>query len=455
MNNVKISKATIDQFFKEHKDAAAVFVMAGLAHGEIASAIGMIEQDGVKPGSRKGYESVVRQLLKQRQSEPAAGDSDGKAVSPGISKTYPVVFPIAESDPKVAGVPWMDRGVLKVRLVDIEAMLACLEKEEAAAKSGNDRDAKVSYVYSLNLGKPRLLQSPTKQQVDKVLQLRESFPHFRTVIERIHGSLHSRMLAAAPTKFPPILLVSSPGLGKTELVKEVGRILDIESHLIASAAQDPLALVGLGKPWAGCAPGKVAQSLAIKLNEDKAANCIFFIDEIDKAGMSGKSDKGNTTSFFDQLLSSLESPYSFVDSYFGEKAAINTSMFSWIFAANDLELVPTYFLSRCEVHIIENPNLEDWKSGALLKSIFHKVLSSAPYASFFVPMLSEEVADKLAYSGKTPREIRRAIELALERALSRYSEPPEAGSVWLSPEDFSFPVASQKRSIGFHSEVCK
>lgn len=454
MSNTKLTKSVIDLFFKEHKDAAAVFVMAGLSTPEIERAIAVIGREEINPGNRKGYEMVARQILKRRQPEAVVCESEQKELPLGISKPNPAVFPIADSDPRVAGVPYQERGVLKVRLVDIDAMLACLEKE-TASKAGNEQDGKVSYVYSLNLGKPRVLKSPTKQQLENVLQLRERFPHFRAVIERIHGSLHSRMLAGAPTKFPPILLVSSPGLGKTEMVKEVGRMLEIESHLIASAAQDPLALVGLGKPWSGSSPGKVAQALAIKSNEDKAANCIFFIDEIDKAGMSGRSDKGNTTSFFDQLLSSLESPYSFVDSYFGEKAAINTSMFSWIFAANNLENIPDYFRSRCEIFTISPPESGDYAGSDLLNSIFEKVLASAPYAPFFTPVLSEEVADKLANSGQTPREIRRALELALERALSRYSEPPEAGSVWLSPDDFSLPVVSQKRSIGFHAEVCK
>lgn len=454
MSNVKLSKSVIDLFFKEHKDAAAIFVMAALSTAEIEKAIVLIGREEINPGNRKGYETVVRQILKKRQPESAVNNSEQNELPLGISKPNPAVFPIADSDPRVAGVPYMDRGLLKIRLVDIDSMLERLE-QETRENMGNDRDSKVSYVYSLNLGKPRLLKSPTKSQVDQLSSLKERFPHFKEVVERIRVSMNSRMLSGAPTKLPNILLVSGPGLGKTEFFKEVGRILDIESHLIASATQDPLALVGLAPPWKSAKPGKIAHALAIKSNEEKAANCIFFIDEIDKAGMSGKSDTGNSTSFFDQLLSSLESPYSFVDSYFGEKAAINTEAFSWVFAANNLKLVPAYYLSRCEIFKIEPPNLEDWKSGGLLNSIFHKVLSSAPYAPFFVSTLSDEVTDLLASAGQTPREIRRALELALERALSRYSEPPEAGSVWLSPEDFSFPAAEKKRSIGFHAEVSR
>ena len=455
MSNTKLTKSVIDLFFKEHKDAAAVFVMAGLTTAEIERAIVIIGREEINPGNRKGYEAVARQILKKRQPESAVNNSEQKELPLGISKPNPAVFPIADSDPRVAGVPYQERGVLKVRLVDIDAMLACLE-DENRSNAGNDRDAKVSYVYSLNLGKPRLLKSPTKLQLEELQKLEGKFPHFREVIDRIRMSLNSRMLSGAPTKFPNILLTSGPGLGKTLFLQEVGKILEIDTHVIASSSgsTDPLSLIGLARPWRSAAPGKIAHALAIKSNEEKAANCIFFIDEIDKAVMSGRSDNGNTTSFFDQLLNTLESPYSFVDSYFGEKAAIFMGYSSWIFAANDISLIPKYFTSRCEIFEISSPGRSEYLDG-LLASVFEKVLASAPYAPFFKPVLSDEVTDLLASSGHTPREIRRALELALERALSRYSEPPEAGSVWLSPDDFSLPVVSQKRSIGFHAEVCK
>jgi ATP-dependent Lon protease len=263
------------------------------------------------------------------------------------------------------------------------------------------------------------------------------------------------MLSGAPTKFPNILLVAGPGVGKTHFCSALAAALEIEKHEVSSSTSDPILLCGLSPPYKAARPGKIAQALAIKSNEDKVANCLFFIDEIDKAGMPGRSDNGNTTSFFDQLLPALESgTQMFNDSYFGEKAGIHVGMCSWIMAANDLSLLPGYFVSRLNVYHIKNPGSEDLKAG-LLKSIFENVLKTAPYAPFFVPVLSDEVTDLLSNSGQTPREIRRALELALERALSRYSEPPEAGSVWLSPEDFSFPVATQKRSIGFHAEVSK
>lgn len=454
MSNVKISKSVIDLFFKEHKDAAAVFVMAGLSTAEIERAIVIIGREEINSGNRKGYEAVARQILKRRQHEAAVSDSETKVVPTGISQGNPAVFPIADSDPRVAGVPWRDGKEIKYRLIGVDALLERLE-QESRDNASQDRDSKVSYVYSFNLGKPRLLKSPTKQQLENVLQLRNSFPHFRDVIERVHTSLHAKMLSGAPTKFPNILLVAGPGVGKTHFCSALAAALEIEKYEISSTSSDPIQLSGLSPPWKAARPGKIAQSLAIKSNEDKVANCLFFIDEIDKAVMAGRSEGGSTTSFFDQLLPALESGTQvFYDSYFGEKAGIHVGMCNWIMAANDPSLIPSYFLSRLNVFYIKNPGSEHLKAG-LLKSIFENVLKTAPYSPFFVPVLSDQVTDLLSNSGKTPREIRGALDLALERALSRYSEPPEAGSVWLSPEDFSFPVAAQKRSIGFHAEVCK
>ena len=110
MSNTKLTKSVIDLFFKEHKDAAAVFVMAGLTTAEIERAIVIIGREEINPGNRKGYEAVARQILKKRQPESAVNNSEQKELPLGISKPNPAVFPIADSDPRVAGVPYQERG---------------------------------------------------------------------------------------------------------------------------------------------------------------------------------------------------------------------------------------------------------------------------------------------------------------------------------------------------------
>ena len=61
---------------------------------------------------------------------------------------------------------------------------------------------------------------------------------------------------------------------------------------------------------------------------------------------------------------------------------------------------------------------------------------SLPYGGLFAPLLTSEVIDHLAESGMSPREIRRALEEAMEGAVCTFADTPARGSVRLTPGHF-------------------
>lgn len=463
MTNKKLSKQRLEKFFKIHGSAAASIVCANLDSLELIRAIEIIEGECIKAGDLRTYQKVVDAIVDHRKMtgdlvdqydlDPPEGRADHKSAAAieGDAALFPPIGAIRQLDPKVAGIPWIDGGQLKVRLADQDALLERFKSEQR--ELGNDNPSS-SHLIALKLGKPRILTRTSRVQLDELLKLKQSFPHFEAVTNRIYTALHARMLAGSHTKFPNLLLVGGPGLGKTAYIAKISTVLRIECHELSSMGNDHISLVGLRPPWKSAQPGTVANVFKINNDEEGTANKLIFIDEIDKASTMASSEQASSAGMFEQLLSSIESGTGkFVDSYLGNTLPLDVKFCSWVFAANDCTKIPQYFLSRTEQFFIENPSGEHFKKG-LLASIFQSVLSSAPYSAFFVQRLSAEVIDLLAEAGKTPREIRRLLDESLEKSMSKYSAPPEMNSIWLTPEDFSLKSAPiKRRSIGFISDT--
>ena len=126
---------------------------------------------------------------------------------------------------------------------------------------------------------------------------------------------------------------------------------------------------------------------------------------------------------------------------------------SWIFTANNTEKIPDYLLSRIEIFDISQPTPADYRAG-LLHSIFGSLVEELPYGGLFASLLTSEVIDHLAESGMSPREIRRALEEAMEGAVCTLADTPNRGSVRLTPGHFKTKNAKPpRRAIGFIQEI--
>lgn len=448
----KMSDESMHRFFRQHPEAAALFILAKFDESQTKIGIGVIEGECIKPGDRAAYKKVVDAIVKNRKLEEGINPSSLIESVPAVSRRqargvdkscYPPVGFVPQTDPKTPGVTWLEGENLMVRLVDPAALLERFNTEQQ--ESGES--VKNSQVVNLGLGKPRILKRPQQSQLEQLLKLKLGFPSFAAVIDRVHSSLHARLLAGAATKLPNILLVGGAGAGKTTFIGKLAEILQLPFFQLASTANDPLKLTGLAPPWKGSAPGAIAKAFK-QVDGDSIGNPLIFIDEIDKAGQV--RGEGNTAGIYEQLLTAIEpSTGLFIDSYLGDKVPLSIGQCSWIFAANSIENIPLYFLSRTEVISIPMPDAEAYRQG-LLDSIYERVLSSVPYSPFFVPMLPKEVTESLATAGKTPREVRRLLEEALEKSMSQFSVPPEQGSVWLMLQDLNLqPSQKPRRSIGF------
>jgi ATP-dependent Lon protease len=368
---------------------------------------------------------------------------------------FPPVGNVRQIDPKTPGIPWLEGNQLNIRIADPKALVERFNVEQR--DMGGDA-AKNSHLLPLKLGKPRILRRSTQAHLDALKLLQRDFPHFQQAIECLHLALHARYLCSSPATFRPILLVGGAGLGKTEFMSRVARVLGLQYRELNSTANDPLALSGLSPPWRNCRPGLIANvfKLGDSDDEDGDGNPIILIDELDKASTMGQSSEvSSSAGIFEQLLGVLEpgSGGTFTDSYLGSDLKLHCNYVNWVFGANETSRIPTYFLSRLTVISIPHPSKNDLREG-LVDSVYRGVLEKVPYAPFFVKQLSQEVVDLLSESGMTPREIRQLIESSLEKCMSKFAAPPELNSIWLLPDDLSLKCTQiKRRSIGFISDT--
>ena len=214
---------------------------------------------------------------------------------------------------------------------------------------------------------------------------------------------------------------------KNDFCRALATCLGVDFFQIA-ASHDILKLTGLGPPWRGATVGALAKALGKSPDggdEQGCGNPVVLIDELDKAGGQIRSADGGGDGggFFDQLLCIEPQNANLIDAFLGDTMPICVRYVSWIFTANNTEKIPDYLLSRIEIFDISQPTPADYRNG-LLHSIFGSLVEELPYGGLFAPVLTSEVIDHLAESGMSPREIRRALEEAMEGAVCTYADTP-------------------------------
>lgn len=459
-----LARIGIEEFFKQHPDAAAFFIVAGLELEYVRMAILGVLTEDVQPGNKQGYAMIVRRVVAQRERDRlclATGESAAPDVGSGPSCASfddlpPPVMTLRQIDPKTSGIPWWSGRQILVRLVDLDKMMTRIDEvQRLPADQGGGAGGGLLKMLP-TIGRHRELRRVTVRQIEKVNALRIKFPHCAAVIDRVQSALHARAVAGSWAQIPPILLKGGPGTGKTTFSRALAACLGVDFFQIA-ASHDILKLTGLGPPWRGATVGAIAKALGKSPSGNEEPGCgnpVILIDELDKAGGQIRSaDSGSTGGFFDQLLCIEPQNAQLVDAYVGDMVPICVRYVSWIFTANDTEKIPDYLLSRMEIFDIGQPTPADYRNG-LLHSLYGALVDELPYGGLFAPALAGEVVDHLAESGMSPREIRRAMEEAMEGAVGGYADTPNRGSVRLTPRDFKNKIAKPtRRSIGFVQEI--
>lgn len=181
-------------------------------------------------------------------------------------------------------------------------------------------------------------------------RLLQAKAEFENLLEPIEYLEHSLALASVmpPDEFrvAPMLLLGSPGIGKTYLATELAKMLGVPSEKIsAGGAQAGFQLTGSDTSWTGSKPGAIFSLLA----KSRSAAPVLIVDEVEKIGSDSRYP------MLPVLLDLFEQDTAkcFADSFF--EMRIDASRLIVILTANSLQGIPPALLSRVTVFLIPDP----------------------------------------------------------------------------------------------------
>ena len=268
-------------------------------------------------------------------------------------------------------------------------------------------------------------------KADALNSINVRFPNFQAVtviLQKYFRLLHLQDVAIL--ELPSLLLVGSPGLGKTRYLHAIAEVLGAPIHEVAMSSMSAgFVLSGSDLTWHGAKPGKIADVFLY----DVCANPIFVLDELDKVSDDARHDPYGP---LHQLLEK-HTAKRFKDEAL--QLEFNTSACSWFATANNKQAIPEAILSRFQV--IDIPELTNEQTPVVAQSIYDDIRSENKWGAFFESILT--MPSCACLYGLDARAMRFALFNACANAASRSDRP-----LVLEPSDFES-TTSKARSIGF------
>ncbi len=283
------------------------------------------------------------------------------------------------------------------------------------------------YEKMLRLGGQRFTVKPAA--LPEMDDLFDELPNFGDVLEDIRKQLALCIDSTDPVELPPMLLLGSPGIGKTHFARRIASLLGTGFGFVPmSSLTAGWVLSGASSQWKNAKPGKVFDTF---VNGDYA-NPVMVIDELDKTSADGQYDP------LGALYELLEAKTAarFVDEFV--ELPINASGAVWFATANDAARIPEPILNRMNVYEIEPPDAQGAARIAL--SIYREIRADHDWGRRFPDGLRVDVLERLA--ALSPREMRRAIQ-------SAFGNAKLAGRDEITAVDVSDGRAGRRQRIGF------
>lgn len=308
-----------------------------------------------------------------------------------------------------------------------------LDEQTQADKDSQRHELVNCYKRMLDSGGERVDRA--SPPVPNIRDLAIQFPNFADVVDLLSGAAALSSLSQSGFRFPPLLLLGPPGIGKTHFASELSRAAGLDHGVIHMETTSAGWIIsGMHRGWAGASVGKVADLLV----NAKCANPILVVDEIDKATsreydalapLYGLLEEKTAAAFEDECLN----------------IPLDASGINWILTANNLASVPEPIVSRMTVFNVLPPTAEQLR--VIVASIYSDLRGSHAWGAHFEEELCEDVIDVL--SEASPRQVR----TWLRRALGLVAE---AGRSAIQVNDVRATrviESAPKRAIGFTTSV--
>jgi len=282
-------------------------------------------------------------------------------------------------------------------------------------------------------GPSRDLVEADAKTITRLHQLAAVAPNFSEAVGIVVRAARLSIQTRRPLVIPPLLLLGSPGVGKTFWARAVAKAIGITyAEISMNLADDAGAIVGHSASWRAARPGLVARTLL----EGPSAAPVIVIDEIDKAGW--RELGGDPTDVLHSLLEP-ENARRFADAYV--EAPVRADHIHWVCTANELGLLRPSLIDRLLVVPIDVPTAE--QRATVARSIYANVVGV--YGDEFAAELGDDVVEALADA--PPRQVRRVIQLALGHAAEARRRRLAPGDVRRASKQLA--AGGQKPSFGF------
>ena len=262
--------------------------------------------------------------------------------------------------------------------------------------------------------------------VARLAKAAEMSPHFATVTDLVVRAVIASALTGERVRFPPVLMLSEPGVGKTHYAASIARAMGIRAvPLSLNLTSDRGQLSGLSSAWRGAKMGRFAKTVL----EGESASPLFLLDEIDKCSNIANENVAAV------LLSVLdpENARNFVDEYLDVPIRLDQAL--WLASANDIQAIPPPLLSRMLVVEVPRPTVEQART----------IVKAVARAAVGCEIVDDAVDLLTAFSA---RQARQAIEVAYPHAVCERREILTIEDVLVG---LAFIKGARQKSIGFMS----
>lgn len=288
---------------------------------------------------------------------------------------------------------------------DLKRKIASLPEADGLAE-------KIRSVAVLLSGKPREA-SLTTEKAKAFGKLSRTYPNMAEVLKYFRASLvRTKLRKSKAISFRPILLVGSPGCGKSSFAKELGSIVSGTAPLRVDLGNDvaSFTLTGSDMSWRKSKCGLVLQSMFGDGKSGPLRNPVVILDEMDKIPSGGAHE---VEGVFYSILE-RETALHFRDNYFD--VPVDASGINYIATANDIKGIPSAILSRFQVFEIRDYSEKEFIEN-VIPNFYEKWIDFERIDRDAVPEKLSESIRRLVFSisGSDTRKISSAFDRVLEK----------------------------------------
>ncbi|GAA6172044.1 hypothetical protein NBRC116592_17140 [Colwellia sp. KU-HH00111] len=356
----------------------------------------------------------------------AIGDVESKSIKPGVE---------VKKQPKERRIDVLsDSCRVETKAVFDRASLEIISLErDAMGENGSEIIKNI-----LEQGENKKVLYATENMIVQAKEMFRLFPNFSQPLEEILVSLKISLLTNQPIEFPVISLQGLPGIGKTQFVKTLCKLLGFEFYDISIASMGSKHdLVGGSHQFKNSSIGEIGRSLLLK--SETYQPCLL-LDELCLA------KDGTDYSIVPCLLSLLDSEQrkSFKERFLDIE--IDCSGILLFSTTNNIENLLPAVRSRLTSFDISPPNSTEMRT--ICNEIYKSYVKEKNLTSLFSESLSSQLC--LLLNEKVPREAKAMIISGIKRALIRASS--RQSLITVTCEDLTQAVEvsrTEKPTIGF------